>query len=55
MYKAEKGFVLPAALLAMLLMLSGAGMRDTDAETPYTPAAQKSYEQYQESLEKEYS
>lgn len=51
MYKAKKGFVLPPALLAMLLMLSGAGMRDTDAETPYTPAAQKSYEQYQESFD----
>ena len=51
MNKAGKRLALPVVLLAVLMVLSGAEMRETDAEAPYTPAAQKCYEQYQESFD----
>ena len=51
MYRIRKALSLSALLLAVLLVLPGAGMRDTDAETPYTPAAYKYYGENQAQFE----
>ena len=51
MKKAREWFVWLAVLPAVLMVLPGCGAKDSAAEAPYTPAAQKSYEQYQESFE----
>lgn len=47
----KKASALLAFLIAVLLILPGAGVRDMDAEAPYTPAAQTAYEENRESFE----
>lgn len=51
MSKTKKVFALPIILLAVLLLLPGAGMREVDETAPYTPAAQTYYEENQEAFE----
>ena len=51
MSKTKKVFALPVLLLAVLLLLPGAGMREVDKTAPYTPAAQTYYEENREAFE----
>ena len=51
MNKTKKTLALLLILAAVLLLLPGAGMREMDETAPYTPAAQKYYEENQEAFE----
>ena len=51
MNKAKTALAVSAALVAVLMLLPGAGVRDMDADAPYTPAAQIYYEENRESFE----